>query len=319
MASLASGSSGSRWSADRPLVACGPDPFDKLHGRLSDVATSDSTSDADGYGPSTSLELSDGGRRPWVTSDSEGSLRSVSSDLSGDSGADAAASDSRAYMQQFVQQLFSRSCDITLEDKAKFGQLLQTEPGRAWFARFVNHQRGRHRCVGESTFYSLVQYFALALFECAQAEDFGPAKSLMNMCFTFYHRVGNDPARKQYLHELLGQQAIWRSIRFWNAAFFDALQTERSNRPVPTRQQLADGDVTAPADDVSYQQNITFGQLGTFTHNMYALGLPRELCLEFLRKQSAIANLRQDQLNLLRDNIDGMYSGGGRVVTSQRS
>ena len=31
----------------------------------------------------------------------------------------------------------------------------------------------------------------------------------------------------------------------------------------------------------------------TFTHNMYSLGLPRELCLEFLRKQSAIANLRE--------------------------
>ncbi|XP_043216603.1 uncharacterized protein KIAA0513-like [Amphibalanus amphitrite] len=312
-------SSGSRWSADRPLRATGPDPYDKLRTRCSDVAsTSESASEGDGYGPSTSLELSEDKRRPWPTSDSEGSLRSVSSDLSGESGADSdpATAESRAYIRQFVDRLFSSSADISLEEKARFGELMQTESGRAWFARLVNHQRGRHRCVPESTFYSLVQYFALALFECGQAEDYAPAKSLMNMCFTFYHKVGSDPSQKQYLYELLGQQPIWRSVRFWNAAFFDALQTERSHRPVPTRQQLADGDVTGPADDVSYQQNITFGQLGTFTHNMFSLGLPRELCLEFLRKQSAIANLREDQLQLLRDNIDTMYDGSARLITT---
>ena len=56
-----------------------------------------------------------------------------------------------------------------------------------WFARFVNAQRVHNKKVDESTFYSLVQYFAIVLFECADADDFSPAKSLMNMCFTFYH------------------------------------------------------------------------------------------------------------------------------------
>lgn len=32
-----------------------------------------------------------------------------------------------------------------------------------------------------------MQYFAIVLFECAEADDFSPAKSLMNMCFTFYY------------------------------------------------------------------------------------------------------------------------------------
>lgn len=50
----------------------------------------------------------------------------------------------------------------------------------------MNAQRGRSRRVSESTFYSLIQYFAIVLFECAEADDFSPAKSLMNMCFTFY-------------------------------------------------------------------------------------------------------------------------------------
>jgi len=68
-----------------------------------------------------------------------------------------------------------------------FLHVVQHEAGRLWFARFVNAQRVHNKKVDESTFYSLVQYFAIVLFECADADDFSPAKSLMNMCFTFYH------------------------------------------------------------------------------------------------------------------------------------
>lgn len=60
-------------------------------------------------------------------------------------------------------------------------------------------------------------------------------------------------------------------------------------------------------DDQRFQQNITFGQLGTFTCNMHAFGLSRELCLEFLRKQCTIANLNAEHEKLLRDNIIRMY------------
>jgi len=63
---------------------------------------------------------------------------------------------------------------------------LQTESGRIWFSRVVNARRAR-ACVTEASFYSLAQHFAVALFECHEADDFAPAKSLMNMCFTFYH------------------------------------------------------------------------------------------------------------------------------------
>lgn len=63
----------------------------------------------------------------------------------------------------------------------------QTETGRLWFSRLVNAQRAKSKRVDESTFYSLIQNFAIVLFECAESEDFSPAKTLMNMCFTFYH------------------------------------------------------------------------------------------------------------------------------------
>lgn len=38
---------------------------------------------------------------------------------------------------------------------------------------------------------------------------------------------------REYLYTYLREQPIWQSLRFWNAAFFDALQCERVHRPVP--------------------------------------------------------------------------------------
>lgn len=48
-------------------------------------------------------------------------------------------------------------------------------------------QRVSCKEVNESTFYGLMQYFSIILFECSDSDDFSPAKSLMNMAFTFYH------------------------------------------------------------------------------------------------------------------------------------
>ncbi|KAJ8303568.1 hypothetical protein KUTeg_019964 [Tegillarca granosa] len=123
-----------------------------------------------------------------------------------------------------------------------------------------------------------LHYFATVLFECNEAEDFSPAKTLMNMCFTFYHESSHGNVRyKNFLYSYLREQPIWQSLRFWNAAFFDAIQCERSRRPVCTR---------------------------TFTCNMRAFGLQKELCLEFLRKQSTIANVKGEQLQMLKDNCE---------------
>ena len=48
-------------------------------------------------------------------------------------------------------------------------------------------QRVHNKKVDEQIFYRLVQFFAVALFECNETEDYTPAKNLMNMCFTFFY------------------------------------------------------------------------------------------------------------------------------------
>ncbi|CAI9737801.1 Hypothetical predicted protein [Octopus vulgaris] len=104
---------------------------------------------------------------------------------------------------------------------------------------------------------------------------------------------------KCFLYTFLREQPIWHSLRFWNAAFFDAVQCERARRPVCTSEEASEEKV----DDSEFQENVTFGQLGTFTCNMKSFGLSRELCFEFLRKQSTIANLSREKQRLLKENI----------------
>ncbi|XP_077424661.1 uncharacterized protein KIAA0513 homolog isoform X1 [Vanacampus margaritifer] len=122
--------------------------------------------------------------------------------------------------------------------------------------------------------------------------------------------------KKVYLYTHLKQQPIWHTLRFWNAAFFDAVDCERKKRS-PTTRGMQDGEkdkrekwchmTQEERDDTSkMDENIAFGQLGTFTHNMLAFGLSKKLCNDFLKKQAVIGNLNKEQYKLLSDHIEKM-------------
>ena len=338
------------------------------------------------------------------------------------------------FMMIYVNKLFDSSQEISATDKQNFGEFCQTLDGRKAFAKHVDN----HRCcsleVGESTFYKLAHSFALVLFECNEADDFLPAKTLMNMAFTYYHYpegnniqfknnfsqpielkspdlkeftrhlsgseedlVGDNIKKKQkksivaksqnsedknsiwksannwfskelilckqflkdapglsqqpssktkvfksqntkndenksdlpeysnvdvkkasnvkvgigmdmpktekvYLYQALRYQTIWQSLRFWNAAFFDAVNTERQVHCWKHNwNSLADVEKENVSETL---KNLTFAHLGTFIVNMKHLGIGEETCLQFLRKQSVIGNLSKDLYQLLRKQIE---------------
>ncbi|KAI8520130.1 hypothetical protein Bbelb_033870 [Branchiostoma belcheri] len=96
-----------------------------------------------------------------------------------------------------------------------------------------------------------------------------------------------------------------KSIRFWNAAFFESVQHERTQRGAPsTREGWRSLSSEERQDSHKANENITFGQLGTFTSNMVAFGLSKDLILEFLRKQSIIGNLSSDQYDMLKEHVE---------------
>ncbi|MEE6500421.1 hypothetical protein FKM82_003774 [Ascaphus truei] len=117
------------------------------------------------------------------------SSESFSSNQSTESARDELMSEQREFVRKYVEKIFVGGEDLDQEEKGRFAELCSTEngKGREWFARFVSAQRCNSKCVTEQTFYRLVQSFAVVLFECHQMDDFGPAKNLMTMCFTYYY------------------------------------------------------------------------------------------------------------------------------------
>ncbi|XP_010716512.1 uncharacterized protein KIAA0513 homolog isoform X2 [Meleagris gallopavo] len=111
---------------------------------------------------------------------------------------------------------------------------------------------------------------------------------------------------KIYLYMHLKQQPIWHNLRFWNAAFFDAVHCERRKRSPTTREKWCHMTQEERDDSLRFNENITFGQLGTFIHNMLAFGLTKKLCSDFLKKQATIGNLDEEQYKLLSDHIEQM-------------
>ncbi|XP_019391532.1 PREDICTED: uncharacterized protein KIAA0513 homolog isoform X1 [Crocodylus porosus] len=363
---------------------------------------SDATESAD-----SENDMGDSPSHPsWNSYRRSSSNESFSSNQSTESAKDEALAQRREFMRQYVEKIFTGGEDLDQEEKAKFGELCSGEngKGREWFARYVSAQRCNSKCVSEQTFYRLVQSFAVVLFECHQMDDFGPAKNLMTMCFTYYYigkmhtlpsemkekPVGsidsylksanswlaekkdiaerllkNTSAKtenvkgffggletkfmgrksediedkpkeklqktvsvqspedeeekrgeKIYLYMHLKQQPIWHTLRFWNAAFFDAVHCERRKRSPTTRGNAGEEEEKREKwchmtqeerdDSLRFNENITFGQLGTFTHNMLAFGLTKKLCNDFLKKQAVIGNLDEEQYKLLSDHIEQM-------------
>lgn len=95
-------------------------------------------------------------------------------------------------IKKFVDIIFTDSQSISLEKKAEFGKLMRTQEARLLFAKSVDDYRVNSKRVSELTFYSLAQYFSIVLLECLLAEDFRPAKIIMNMMFTYYYEQNFD-------------------------------------------------------------------------------------------------------------------------------
>lgn len=230
----------------------------------------------------------------------------------------------------FVDSIFTDSQSISLEKKAEFGKLVRKPEARLAFAKFVDDYRVNSKKVSELTFYSLAQYFSIVLLECLLAEDFRPAKIIMNMMFTYYYEqtcdtstrpsniTGSDESQsnsndqanvtRTYLYTLLKDQEIFKSIRFWTSAFYESVIAERNNHSVFIDRDKGKLSHEKRIEESDCSKNITFGLLGSFIYNMSLLDLSHEFCREFLDKHSTIAGLSDEHLELLRSNMKAMFS-----------
>ncbi|XP_069758072.1 uncharacterized protein KIAA0513 homolog isoform X2 [Narcine bancroftii] len=238
----------------------------------------------------------------WDNSRRASSVESFSSHQSLDTVLeDEVVLECREFMRQYVEKIFTGRVEIGQEDKARFGELCSEESsqGREWFAKYVSAQRCHSKCITEHAFYRLVQSFAVVLFELLDSRAQEKSKNGERK-----KRVESMRGTKVYLYTHLKQQPIWHSLRFWNAAFFDAVHCERRKRSPTTREKWYHMTPEERDDTHRFDENIAFGQLGTFTQNMLDFGLSKELCTDFLKKQSVIGNLNPEQYKLLCDHIE---------------
>lgn len=199
-------------------------PLEMLPPKLQDG----DSSQGDGASESETTESADSendmGESPshtsWDQYRRSSSNESFSSNQSTESTKDEETLELREFMCGYVEKIFSGGEDLDQEEKAKFGEYCSSEngKGREWFARYVSAQRCNSKCVSEPTFYRLVQSFAVVLFECHQMDDFGPAKNLMTMCFTYYHigKARGRERRGEQTRKLKARPLVtWHQVRLF--------------------------------------------------------------------------------------------------------
>lgn len=148
----------------------------------------------------------------WDYSNSDHSIQSLKSIASLESQCE---DDTLEFIRRYIDILFDNSAQLTLELKSEFGLKVRTEIGRLLFARLVSAQRSRSKKVSENTFYSLVQHFAIVLFECNEMDDFSPAKILMNMCFTFFYEGNFFRISMQWLEQIIAYPTRMKNLFFY--------------------------------------------------------------------------------------------------------
>ncbi|THD19874.1 hypothetical protein D915_009461 [Fasciola hepatica] len=114
----------------------------------------------------------------------------------------------------------------------------------------------------------------------------------------------NDRGQLHYLYSLLRDQPIWQSMRFWNAAFFTTLQRKRSRQTIPAGFEGEE----ALRMEREMHDNTTYMELSKFVWRMFALGINKESCMDFLRKQSNTANLSKAKTRAIRTNLQNFYN-----------
>lgn len=197
------------------------------------------------------------------------------------------------FMRNYVEMIFdpeSKLCPLG-DIKDEFNKLCQTSCGRKQFACCVTAKRANGMVVCEKVFYRLVANFMTILHLCNIADDIGSAKVLMILTFTFQ-------CEGTFLYQELLYHPIWKSIRFWNAAFFHAVHTERKMR-VRSNNTFSKQSDAEKEECSEVHRNIYFGQLSSFLSNMQAFGLSRREICEFRDKLFEIGDLEQEQMDML--------------------
>ncbi|XP_032830387.2 uncharacterized protein LOC116954077 [Petromyzon marinus] len=119
---------------------------------------------------------------------------------------------------------------------------------------------------------------------------------------------------RTFLYTHLKDQPIWQTLRFWNAALFQALHVERQKHELPHSGSQRKELCTAVDSSREVTESITFNLLGCLSGRMLSLGLSRRACAEFLRRQCDTGGLAEEQLEALVANMERLESAAAAAA-----
>nr|VZI20797.1 unnamed protein product [Spirometra erinaceieuropaei] len=258
---------------------------------------------ADGDDSSAS-EYGDDGDQPMYADEAPNERR-----LSAESIDSLPENEAKCYLADignFVGNIINpKNTDPDSASEQKFKGYITHHTGRSAFARELKKQTENVKEVPANVLRRLVRYSGLVLEQCNDSDDFSPACSLLNSAFRLFQQdvAPNGRVTQTFMYAGLREQQIWQSTRFWNAAVFIALQQERSTQVSATTGTENDLELERELHD-----GLAFSQLSKFAWRIYSLGLSKEACLDFLRRQAEDAALSKEKQRLLRANVLKFYS-----------
>jgi hypothetical protein len=179
---------------------------------------------------------------------------------------------------------------------------------RLALAMAMNHIRADPCIRNETSFRIISRLVALAMEKAHKYGDANVGRLFLNMSQTFYRKIRkNNEEVPEYLQNYLRDLSVWKDIRFWEGAFFDALNYERKKSEWNSKKKWRYLDKDQREEVVVQHENMVFGLLGSFSFNMLNMGASVNDCRLFMEKMCMINSLKDEYTELLMNNIDTTY------------
>eukprot|EP00743_Colponemidia_sp_Colp-15_P007279 GILK01007861.1.p1 GENE.GILK01007861.1~~GILK01007861.1.p1 ORF type:complete len:717 (-),score=142.24 GILK01007861.1:247-2397(-) len=207
--------------------------------------------------------------------------------------------------------------EILLEERKMQCVVSFQDPGnRRTFVRCLNTQRSKASFdISGPCFEQLAilmaqlldQIYISLLDQVERTMDVVTGKYAMILSQTFY-RVSTVTHQREFLQSKLNRHPLWENLRFWEAALFDTIQEEMEKHKMTRKWRFLADDEQKDMED--RQKNITFGQLGSFSYNMLAFGVPKAQVKGLITKICHTNELGSEYQNILLSNLDNVDDEG---------
>lgn len=186
------------------------------------------------------------------------------------------------------------SGETSSERMNAFKELIKSSKGREEFCEALNYYRAKGIfSIPQSSFGSVANLLTLVLNEANQVNDSSNAMRVLILSQTYYSEVigKSNKMNKVFLQHKIQSHELWSKNEIWEGAM--GLEEDEGTA-------LSEAFEESKEEKHVRLQNLVFGKLGTFAHNMIQFGNRREIVEEIILKNAEKAKLSPSLLSGLK-------------------